>query len=99
MPHGDSAGYTAPLEAWKETTLSGFTAQPIVLHGFWSQTYRPGHHNFTEEFLFEPRLEEGLSPAVKAELEAANVQWIYVEVSYDTSSIGVMGTDGVFRML
>lgn len=99
MLRGDSAGYTAPLQAWKDTTIEGFTAQPIVLHGFWSQTYRPGHHNFTEEFIFEPRLEEGLSPAVKAELEAANVRWIYLEVSFDTASLGVMGTDGVFRML
>lgn len=98
-PRGDSAGYTAPLEAWKDTVITGFTSEPIVLRGFWSQTYRPGHHNFTEEFIFEPRLEDGLAPALKAELEAANVQWIYLQVDFDNARIGVMGTDGVFRML
>ena len=32
-----------------------------------SQTYRPRHHNFTEKFIFEPRLEEGTEPVVVSE--------------------------------
>ncbi len=29
---------------------------------------------FTEEFLFEPRLEEGISPAILTELEALDIK-------------------------
>jgi hypothetical protein len=36
-------------------------------------------HNFTEEFIFEPRLEPGLSPATLAELNAANIQFIHAD--------------------
>ena len=28
------------------------------------QAYRPGHHNFTEDFLFEPGLDPGVSKAI-----------------------------------
>lgn len=98
-PGGISAGYTAPLHKWKETVLEGFTAQPVVLRGYWSQTYRPGHHNFTEEFVFEPRLEAGLPPAVLAELENAGVRWIHVTVGEAEPRMAVMGTDGVYRPL
>jgi hypothetical protein len=55
-----SAGYTAPLVDWGETRISGLSSQPIVLHGYYSQTYRPEHHNFGESFIFEPLLEEGM---------------------------------------
>ncbi len=96
-PGGITAGYTAPLHRWRETVIEGFTAQPIVLRGYWSQTYRPGHHNFSEEFIFEPRLEEGIAPAVVAELEAANVRWIHVTVGEAVPRIAVMGIDGVYR--
>lgn len=98
-PGGIGAGYTAPLHRWRETVIEGFTARPIVLRGYWSQTYRPGHHNFSEDFIFEPRLEEGISPAVVAELETANVRWIHVQVGKVTPRIAVMGVDGVYRRL
>ncbi len=68
-PKGPTAGYTAPLARWVETRISGYTSEPIVLRGEYSQTYRPEHHNFAEHFLFEPQLEPGLSPDVLAELE------------------------------
>lgn len=77
-PAGPTAGYTAPLAAWDETVITGLTSEPIVLRGYWSQTYRPGHHNFSEEFLFEPRLENGISPELIAELEAKDIQQIHV---------------------
>jgi hypothetical protein len=73
-----SGGYTAPLVRFVETRITGLTTQPIVLTNHFSQTYRPGHHNFTEDFIFEPRLEPGLSPATLAELTAANIQLIHV---------------------
>jgi hypothetical protein len=77
-PRGIVAGYTAPLIQFVETRLTGLTTNVITLRGYYSQTYRPGHHNFSEEFIFEPRLEPGLSASTLAELSAANVQFLHV---------------------
>ena len=98
-PTGPVAGYTAPLEKWKQTTITGLTAQPIFLQGYYSETYRPGHHNFSEEFVFEPALEEGISAGQLSELEAANVQQIYwYETGSPThSKIKLVGLDGRVR--
>jgi hypothetical protein len=70
-----------------------------VLTGYYSQTYRPGHHNFTEEFIFEPRLEPGLSALALAELEAANIQFLHVELGFVEPVINVLGLDQKFRKL
>lgn len=95
---GIVAGYTAPLVRFDKTVLTGLTAAPIILTNYYSQTYRPGHHNFTEEFIFEPRLDPGVSATARAELEAANVQLIYLELgSGDNAKI--LGLDGKFRPL
>jgi hypothetical protein len=59
------------------------TADPIVLKGYYSQTYTPEHHNRTEYFLFEPRLEPGIAPAILAELRVLNVRFIHVIVDND----------------
>jgi len=75
---GIVAGYTAPLIHFVETRLTGLTTNVIVLRDYYSQTYRPGHHNFSEEFIFEPRLEPGLSPSTLAELNASNIQFLHV---------------------
>jgi hypothetical protein len=88
---------TAPLAQWKETKISGLTSEPILLRGEFSQTYRPGHHNFSEEFVFEPSLEEGLPDSVLAELRSANVQLIHVEVSFGEARVWILGLDGRFR--
>ena len=96
-PTGPTAGYTAPLQRWEETVLTGFTSAPIVLRGYYSQTYRPGHHNFSEEFVFEPRLEEGIDPAVVAELEAADVRMVYVQFGFVEAVVQVVGRDGRVR--
>ena len=77
-PTGPTAGYTAPLQAWKETVITGLTEEPIILKGWHSQTYAPGHHNFWEEFIFEPSKEEGLSEIQRNELEEADVKLIYL---------------------
>jgi hypothetical protein len=95
---------TAPLAKWRETQITGLSSEPIMLRGEYSQTYRPGHHNFTEEFIFEPGLEQGLPSGVLEELEAANVRLIYAlwygEFAFPgdpPSLIMILGTDGKFR--
>ena len=98
-PTGLVAGYTAPLEKWDTTVISGLTTIPITLSGYFSQTYLPGHHNFTEEFLFEPRLEEGISATQLDELEAQNVRQIYISFGFATPVVKVVGADGEFRDL
>jgi hypothetical protein len=100
-PSGPSAGYTAPLAAWKETRIEGLTSQPILLHDYFSQTYRPQHHNFSEDFLFEPALEPGISPALISELEAKSIHFIYVQWGgFDgPSSISVADRDWNIRPL
>lgn len=93
-PTGATAGYTAPLVAWDRTVIEGLTSAQIELRGYWSQTFRPGHHNFEEAFLFEPALEEGLDPGLVAELEAADIRQIYVRVGFDLATVQVIGGDG-----
>jgi hypothetical protein len=94
-----AAGYTAPLVRFVETRITGLTTQPIVLTGYYSQTYRPGHHNFTEEFIFEPRLEPGLPASTLAELEAANIQFLHVELGFVDPVINAVGLDQKMRKL
>lgn len=98
-PTGATAGYTAPLAKWEQTTLTGFTSTPITLRGYWSQTYRPGHHNFSEDFVFEPRLEEGLDPALIAELDAKNIAALIVTIDYSSFVVQAIGLDGKIRPL
>ena len=94
-----AAGYTAPLVRFEQTTLTGLTTEPIVLRGYYSQTYRPGHHNFTEDFIFEPRLEPGVSPTALAELEAADIQLLHVQAGFADPVFHVQGFDGKLRRL
>jgi hypothetical protein len=73
-PSGPTAGYTAPLQGWVQTTITGLISRPIVLRGDFSQTYRPGHHNFYEQFLFDPHLEPDLDPQLLIELASRNIR-------------------------
>ena len=84
-----------------ETRIEGLTTQPILLHGYYSQTYRPEHHNFGERFIFEPRLEPGLPLAVLNELQAANIRLIhlYHDRYGSGSKATILGLDGKFREL
>lgn len=96
-PKGPVAGYTAPLVRWVETVVEGYAAEPVVLHGYYSQTYRPEHHNFSENFLFEPQLEPGLSEALLAELRAKGIRLIYVRGGMSDTQIRTDGfEDGSF---
>ena len=96
-PPGAAAGNTAPLPKGGEPRLTGVTSQPIVMRGYWSQTYRPGHHNFSESYIFEPQLEERIDPAILTELEAANIRLLVVTVGDAQPVVRVLGTDGRFR--
>jgi hypothetical protein len=98
-PTGAVAGYTAPLAKWERTQISGLTVEPLELRGYWSQTYRPGHHNFTEAFVFEPRLEEGIDPAQLAELAALDIVALRVESSWESAVIHAQGVNGKWRLI
>jgi len=74
--------HTAPVVRWVQTVIEGYTTEPLVLEGYYSQTYRPEHHNLSEHFLFEPRLEPGISQAVLDELAAQDIRLIHLY--YDT---------------
>jgi hypothetical protein len=98
-PRGPTAGYTAPAIKWEQTTISGLTTAPIVLTGYYSQTYAPTHHNFGGQYIFDPRLEPGLSDATRAELEAANVAYLVVVDQDADDEIWALGVDGNLREL
>ncbi len=92
-PPGFSAGYTAPLVCWDETVIEGYTTEPIVLRGYYSQTYFPHHHNFGEEFLFEPQLEPGISQDILDELRTQDIQMIHLFYGWTSSCITTYGFD------
>ncbi len=99
-PKGPTAGYTAPVQAWIETRITGLVSRPLVLRSRWSQTYQPGHHNFWEEFLFEPRLEPGLAADLLAELAAADIKALWISAPRDDwnpTVWRVWGLDDRFR--
>ena len=71
-----------------------------MLTNYYSQTYGPGHHNFSEEYIFEPRLEPGLLSGTLAQLNAANIQLIYVYWPGGANAMmWVLGLDQKFRRL
>jgi len=66
----------------------GLTSEPVLLHGEYAQTYRPGHHNFSETFVFEPALDPGVSQQQLDELAEAGVRLLRID-----SNDGVMFFD------
>jgi hypothetical protein len=72
---------TAPLARFVETTITGYTSTPIVLTGYYSQTYHPEHHNIKEHFIFEPRLEPGISQTILDELQAKDIRLIHLAIA------------------
>jgi hypothetical protein len=88
---GAAAGYTAPLSRWVETVIEGYTSGPIILHGWYSQTYRPEHHNFGEHFMFEPRLEPGISQQILDELRAQDIRLIHFYYEFGSGGFRTFG--------
>jgi hypothetical protein len=77
-PTGAVAGYTAPVDRWTSTGITGIGATPVELVGYFSQTYRPQHHNFDEGFIFDPHLEEGISASILQEWDAMGIAALVV---------------------
>jgi hypothetical protein len=99
-PTGVVAGYTAPLVEFVQTKITGLTPNPITLTNYYAQTYHPYHHNFSEEFLFEPRLDPNVSAADVAALEAANIRQIYVRRNSEVApEFKAISPAGVWRDL
>jgi hypothetical protein len=99
-PTGPTAGYTAPLQAWVETMIVGLAAQPIRLRSDFSQTYQPGHHNFYENFVFDPHLEDGLVPVILNELRSRNIRALVVGSGFDQPpTLWIWGLDDTLRQL
>jgi hypothetical protein len=95
---GAGTGTTGALQSWEETTITGLASEPIVLHGEYSQTYGPGRHNSTEDFIFDPHLEESMDLDILAELRAKNIRALVVRSEFRTlSGIWIWGLDGILR--
>jgi hypothetical protein len=61
-----------------DTVISGLTTVPIVLTDEWAQSMRPQHHNFAEDFIFEPGRDPSVTQQQLDELEAADVRVIFM---------------------
>ncbi len=91
-------GLYSALKRWKSTVIEGLTIEPIVLEGYWSQTYRPTHHNIVEHLLFEPRLEPGISPTVLEELKGKDIRFVHAIIDHQEggqSALLTYGSDAV----
>jgi len=61
----------------ERTTIQGLTTEPIVLTGYYSQSFGGGSHLSPKNFLFEPALEPGIPQTMLDELKDRNVKYIY----------------------
>ena len=87
-----------PLIRFQESRIEGFTSEPLVLHGFWSQTFNDVHHYASQEFIFEPRLDPGVTSQQRQELAAADIARIYVyRNGFLEPILMIVGLDGTLR--
>jgi hypothetical protein len=87
--NGDWSDSTAPIARWVQTTIEGYTTVPIDLAGYYSQTYHAWHHTVKEYFLFEPRLEPGISQDTLDQLQAQNVRLIHLTIDNEGSDSNI----------
>jgi len=85
--------YPIALSPWTHTQLAGLLATPLELHGYWSQSTAPSHHNLQTWYLLDPRREPELPAPQWAELEARNIDLIFVMRFFLSSEISVVGLD------
>jgi hypothetical protein len=69
------------------------TSEPLVLRSDYAQSYHPCHHNFCEEFIFDPHLEPELDPRLRAELVAASLRGIYASYADNTATLWMWTLD------
>lgn len=82
------ANATKPLKRWDGTLIQGLTSEPIVLKGYYAQTFKADHHNLTEHFLFEPRLEPDISADILAELRDMDIRLVHLFLDNTTADPG-----------
>lgn len=94
--------YPAYYSPWMHSQITGLTAEPLELRGYYSQSAAAGHKYRYAWYVFEPRLEPGLPPKQALELATANIQLIYVSREAwpgGAVSLLVLGLDGKWRKL
>ena len=96
-PRGISAGYTAPNIGFVSTRIEGLTTEPILLTARAAQTYHPHHHNFAEEFLFEPVLDPNLTSGQRAELDALEIRQLLLLWDMNEVQAYVVAENGTVR--
>lgn len=96
---------TIPGYAFNRVLIRGLLSDPLNLMRQEASTFGPHHHNFTEDFVFEPDQAEGITEAQKQELRARNIKLL---VLFDTSrnfkgegflpgTVAVVGYDNTLR--
>jgi hypothetical protein len=87
-----------PLIRFAESRIEGFTSEPLVLRGYWSQTFNDVHHYQSQEFIFEPRLDPGVTSQQRQELVAADIARIYIHRNgFLEPFLVLVGFDGTLR--
>lgn len=99
LPFEASSGdCRCPLIRFAESRIEGFTTTPLVLAGYWSQTFNNVHHYNSQEFIFEPRLDPNVTSQQLMELAAADIARIYVHRNGLLNPIlMIVGLDGTLR--
>ena len=84
-----------------DAVITGLTRAPITLTGRYTQTYNPAHHNFNENFVFDPFRQEGIDPAVLEELGDHQILLIICNTTpwADAGQIQVLRTNGKLETL
>ncbi len=81
------------ISRFVETVIEGYTSQPIILHGYYSQSYASSHHNSSDCLLYEPQLEPGISEQILDELRAQDRRLFLVKCSWSGVTITTYGFD------
>lgn len=87
-----------PTPGGRQTRIEGFTTEPIILTNFFSQSFDAGHMGGGPEWIFEPRLEPGISAQTLAELDARDIRMFYV-LPKDKPGLFLFGRNGSYRWL
>jgi hypothetical protein len=72
-----------------------------VLTNYFSQTFRPGHHNFVDDYIFEPRLDPNVTGQQLSELSGRNIKLLYLHDApiATNRTVWALGFDDSVRQL